>query len=94
MAQWLRERGIPQERLHILARMENPEAILRAVAQGMGVSVLSSLAAEEAVAAGRLRQFELGREGAWRQICMVLRRGKELPPQLEAFRRFVTDHTA
>lgn len=94
MAQWLRERGIPQERLRILARMENPEAILRAVAQGMGVSVLSSLAAEEDVAAGRLRQFELSREGAWRQICMVMRRGRELPPQLEAFRRFVTSRTA
>ena len=68
---WLRSRGIAPERLHILARMENPDAIRRAVSQGMGVSVLSSLAVEEDAAAGRLRVFELG-QGVWRQICMVV----------------------
>ena len=33
---WLRGQGILPERLHILARMENPDAIRRAVARGMG----------------------------------------------------------
>lgn len=33
---WLRRQGILPERLHILARMENPDAIRRAVARGMG----------------------------------------------------------
>ena len=68
--------------------MENPESIRRAVAQGMGVSVLSSLAVQEDVASGRLLQFELSREGAWRQICLVLHRGTERSALLTDFLQF------
>jgi len=89
MEAWLMSRSISPESLHILARMENPEAIRRAVAQGMGVSVLSSLVVEEDVAEGRLRQFELGQEGVWRQIYLILRRRAEIPSTLKAFRDFV-----
>ena len=74
---WLRSRGIQPEKLHILARMENPDAIRRAVARGMGVSVLSALAAGEDAAAGSLRVFELG-QGVWRKIYMVLPRKAQL----------------
>ena len=87
-AEWLQKRNIPPESLHILARMENPESIRRAVAQGMGVSVLSSLAVQEDVSAGRLLQFELSREGAWRQICLVLHRETERTPLLTDFLQF------
>ena len=87
-AEWLQKRNIPPESLHILARMENPESIRRAVAQGMGVSVLSSLAVQEDVSAGRLLQFELSREGAWRQICLVLHRGTERSALLTDFLQF------
>ena len=84
---WLRGQGILPESLHILARMENPDAIRRAVAQGMGVSVLSSLVVQEDVAAGRLRTFELG-QGAWRQICMVLPKKGQLTATQKAFADF------
>ena len=85
---WLRGQGIPPESLHILARMENPDAIRQAVARGMGVSVLSSLVVEEDAAAGRLRTFELGR-GAWRQLCMVLPKKTQLTATQKAFAEFV-----
>ena len=85
---WLRGQGIPPESLHILARMENPDAIRQAVARGMGVSVLSSLVVQEDAAAGRLRTFELGR-GAWRQLCMVLPKKTQLTGTQKAFAEFV-----
>ena len=90
---WLRRQGILPERLHILARMENPDAIRRAVARGMGGSVLSSLAVEEDAAAGRLRTFELG-QGAWRQICMVLPKRAALTATQTAFADFVRQSAA
>lgn len=90
---WLRGQGILPERLHILARMENPDAIRRAVARGMGGSVLSSLAVEEDAAAGRLRTFELG-QGAWRQICMVLPKRAALTATQTAFADFVRQSAA
>ncbi len=85
-AAWLRSKEILPESLHLVARMETPEAICRAVAQGMGVSVMSSLAAEEDVAAGKLLQFELGTEYLWRQIYAVqLKNG---PKRSSAVRKF------
>lgn len=85
---WLRGQGILPERLHILARMENPDAIRPGSRRGMGVSVLSSLVVEEDAAAGRLRTFELG-QGAWRQICMVLPKRAALTATQTAFADFV-----
>ena len=67
--------------------MENPDAIRRAVARGMGGSALSSLVVEEDAAAGRLRTFELG-QGAWRQICMVLPKRAALTATQTAFADF------
>ena len=90
---WLRGQGILPESLHILARMENPDAIRRAVAQGMGVSVLSSLVVQEDAAAGRLRTFELG-QGAWRQICMVLPKKGQLTATQKAFADFARQRAA
>ena len=71
----------------------NPDAIRRAVAQGMGVSVLSSLVVQEDVAAGRLRTFELG-QGAWRQICMVLPKKGQLTATQKAFADFAQQRAA
>lgn len=86
---WLRQREVPPERLHILARMENPEAIRQAVARGMGVSVLSSLAAEEDVAAGRLLSFDLDREGVWRRLYLAVSRDSQEDEVRRGFVEFV-----
>ncbi len=87
--EWLRMRGISPESLHIIAEMENPGAICRVVMQGMGVSVISALAVEEDVAAGRLLQFSLDGEGLHRQIYLALCRREKRPRILEEFSRFL-----
>ena len=93
-AAWLRHKSILPQSLHLVARMETPEAIRRAVAQGMGISVMSSLAAEEDVAAGRLLQFELGSETLWRQLYAVsLQRPRSRIPLTGRFQRFLEEWT-
>ena len=91
---WLCSRNILPDSLHLVARMETPEAIRRAVAQGMGVSVMSSLACEEDVAAGRLLQFELGRETLWRQIYAVSPRSSKPSPMVRRFHEFLDSWAA
>lgn len=66
--------GFPQEQLHIVARVDDPETIKRMVAQGVGVSVLSALAVQREVSDGRLLAFELDKSGLRRKIYMVSRR--------------------
>ena len=90
---WLCSRNILPDSLRLVARMETPEAIRRAVAQGMGVSVMSSLAAEEDVAAGRLLQFELGPETLWRQIYAVSPRHGKTSPMVGRFQAFLESWT-
>ena len=84
-AEWLYSREILPNQLHVLARMENPEAIRRAVAQGMGVSVLSSLMVEEDVEAGHLLSFELGQDGAWRTLYLAVMRNAPPDAVRDAF---------
>lgn len=88
-AQWLHHQGIHPSQLQILARMENPEAIRRAVTQGMGVSILSSLMVAEDVAQGRLLCFELGEHGVWRELYLAINRNPPPDPLRDAFIHFI-----
>ena len=90
---WLRQRNVLPEQVRVLAQMENPEAIRQAVAQGLGVSVLSSLAAEEDVAAGRLLAFDLDGEGAFRQLYLATRRDGPKDVLLRDFVKFVIEQS-
>lgn len=74
---YLRKIEFPMEKLHIVARIDNPETIKNMVARGSGVSVLSALAVQEDVAAGKLLSFEMDPKGLLRNIYMVYR--EDLP---------------
>lgn len=79
--------GFPAERLNILARVDDPEAIKHMVARGVGVSVLSALAVADEVKSGALLAFEMDEAGLKRQIYLVYRRGERLT---ETEKRFVS----
>lgn len=68
---YLNERGMEVGDLRVVGRMESPEAIINAVAAGMGVSVLSHRAVEKRVAAGELLQFSLGGDMMSRKLYLV-----------------------
>ena len=88
--EWLQLRGISLQSLHVIAELENPASIRQAVMEGMGVSVISALAVEEDVAAGRLLRFPLGETGLYRQIYLALLNREKHPALLERFLRFLS----
>ncbi len=63
--------GMDMSEFRIAAIMENQETIKRSVRRGMGISILSRLAAEDDVRAGRLLEFPLGEQGASRAVNLV-----------------------
>lgn len=77
--------GIALEELNVAASIQNQETIKRSVENGMGVSILSALAAEEEIRSGRLLAFPLGREGGRRNINLVFEKDFPLVPAADRF---------
>lgn len=63
--------GFELQKFCIAAVMENQETIKRSVENGMGITVLSRLAAKEEIHSGRLLAFPLGENGGNRSIYLV-----------------------
>lgn len=79
----LQQMGIRQEELNIVASVENPETIKRSVSSGMGISILSALAARDAVSSGSVLGFSMGEMKGKRQIYVVYNKNFHLSPGAE-----------
>ena len=89
MERYLLRNHISPETLHVIAQIDNPEAIRSSVSRGLGVSIMSVLAAREYLLSGRLLSFELGDEGAFRKIYLTWRKDALLTPAEQNFLEFV-----
>ena len=89
MARFLRRHGRSAEDLQVIAQIDNPEAIKSSVSRGLGVSVISALAAREEILSGRLLAFELGGGGAFREIYLVWKKQASLSETEQRFLTFV-----
>lgn len=67
----LAQTGVDVSKLNVAAMMENQETIKRSVGSGMGISILSKLAAKEEIDSGKLLAFPLGETGGKRNINVV-----------------------
>lgn len=74
VVKYLRKSGFSPEKIHVTARIDDPESIKNMVAQGAGVAILSSLAVRKEVEEGNLLSFGVEKEGLTRTIYMVCRR--------------------
>lgn len=81
--------GISENELTITARLNDQESIKNLVAGGLGVSIISAKAAEDAVRSGRLLTFPLPDAGAQRSLYVACRRGVFLSGQAQQFAAFV-----
>lgn len=81
--------GISENELTITARLNDQESIKNLVAGGLGVSIISAKAAEDAVRSGRLLTFPLPDSGAQRSLYVACRRGVFLSGQAQQFVSFV-----
>lgn len=82
-------KGIEESELHVTARLNDQESIKNLVAGGLGISILSQKAAEDAVAAGRILSFPLPDSGLVRDLYIAIRQGAFLSPQTQKFTSFV-----
>lgn len=77
--------------IHTVAYVSDPAVLQRLVAEGAGVSILSSLAVEEQVRAGRLLQFELEEQPVQRSIYMAWRKKGSLSVLARSFADIVRE---
>ena len=89
MEQYLRHQHMDPENLNVIAQIDNPEAIRSSVSRGLGVSIMSVLAAREYLLTDRLLSFELGSQGAYRKIYLTWRKDAILSAGEQNFLAFV-----
>lgn len=89
MERYLRNMQIAPEKLNVVAQIDNPEAIRSSVSRGLGVSIMSVLAAREYLLSERLLSFELGDQGAFRKIYLCWRKDAILSPAEQKFLEYV-----
>ena len=85
----LQEMGISFEELNVIASVENPETIKRSVSSGMGISILSALAAKDDVSSGSVLGFSLGEAQGKRQIYVVYNKSFHLNPGAERILKII-----
>ena len=83
---FLCENRIKTEDIHVVARMDNNDTILRAVAQGLGVAIVSELAAGTAC---NVLSFSLEGKSTVRCLYMIHPKDRRLTNTAQAFRDYI-----
>ena len=86
--------GISEDQLQITARANDQEAIKNMVAGGLGVSLISRLAAQDYLSGRRLISFEFPKTVSSRSLYLVYRSGYILQDDLQHFIQFLKAHAA
>ena len=86
---FLMNAGITEKDLHIAARTNDPEAIKNLVAQGLGISMISSKAAENYSRENRLLVFRFPEVSGRRRLYIATRKHTVLPPYAREFYQYV-----
>ena len=87
----LRAAGINLDKLKIIASIENQETIKKSVKQGMGISVISRLAAEDEVKYGDLLAFSIPKADQGRDINLVYNKNYQMSKSTERFVKIVKE---
>lgn len=87
----LAEMGVRQRSMNVVARVNSIEAVKQAVRRGMGVAVISRLAAQDLYGCRETRVFSIRSFPMNRKFYIVYNKNITLSPVAEAFRVFVTD---
>ncbi|MEZ4509552.1 MAG: selenium metabolism-associated LysR family transcriptional regulator [Eubacteriales bacterium] len=68
---YLEKNGLSEKPLRVVARMNQADAVKSAVVSGLGVAIVSQMAARKYVNSGDLLVFDLDADGAYRDIYLV-----------------------
>ena len=91
--QFLASSGLQEEKLHVVARVNDQEAIKNLVAGGLGVSLISERAAQNFLLEKRLLAFELPACLSARNMYIIYRKDYLLPSYVQEFLRFINTKT-
>lgn len=86
---FLEKMGVTEDQLKITARINDQEAIKNLVAGGLGVSIISEMAARNFVSSKRLLAFELGENDTTRNLYMIYQKNYILKPYVQSFVNFI-----
>lgn len=67
----LRTAGIDVEKLHVAACVDSTETIKRSVKNGIGITMISSLAAQEEIESGKVLTFPMSKNKSTRKLYVV-----------------------
>lgn len=87
----LKRKGVNIESLNIVASIENQETIKRSVENGMGISIISKLAAKMEIENGKLLGFPLTEGDSARNIYMVYNKDIRVSHVTEKFIKMVKE---
>ena len=87
----MREEGSSLEDLNIVATIENPEAIKRSVKSGLGITIISRLAAADEIQAGEVLEFPFSQDGSGRNLNLVYNKNYKLPAAAEHVRELIIE---
>lgn len=91
--QFLNRVHMNPDSLHVIARMNQPEAIKHCIIHGLGISIISRKVVEYSETLGQLLIFPLGEYQLLRNLYVVYRKEQYLAKMTEDFVRFLEDYT-
>ena len=91
---FLANAGFSGKDLHVAARTNDPEAIKNLVVQGLGISMISSRAAEDYVRENRLLRFDFPEISGRRLFYIVTKKHAVLPECAKDFLRYLRQYYA
>ena len=77
--------GVDPKSLHVVAQMQSTESIKQAVRKGLGVSVISRLAAADFLESGDVLELKLQSTHPQRSFYLVYHKKRPLSPAAEVF---------
>lgn len=88
----LRQKGCNVEELNIVAEMGSTEAVRQGIRDGIGVSILSTLAVAEDLESGALKALSVEGLDLTRSLYITRHRQRSLSPLAAAFVEFLKSH--
>lgn len=87
----LKKAGIDVDALNVVASIENSEAIKRSVKNGIGITIISRLAAQDDIDGGNVLVYPLSENGAERNLNLVYNKNYQLSSAANKFVKVVKE---
>lgn len=87
----LKKAGISAADLNIVANIENPETIKKSVENGIGITIISRLAAKEELEFGKMLEFPLSEDNGGRDLNVVYNKNYQLSTSAEKLIKVVKE---